>query len=88
MTVAGTEAMPLALLVTDTVVVVACAALIVTVSVPVPPWVMVADAGWRLAIVGGAALTSTVALTEPSFSVAVIWALPTATAVTGIVMLV
>ena len=86
--VAGTEAMPEALLVRVMTVFVLWAALIVTVRVPVAPWVMVWVAGWRLAIVGGAALTSTVALTEPSFRVAVIWALPTAMAVTGMAMLV
>ena len=60
----------------------------VTVRVPLPPCVIVVVAGCRLAMVGGAVLTSTVALTEPSFNVAVIWTFPTATAVTGMVMLV
>ncbi len=56
----------------------------VTVRFPVPPCVTVALCGCRLAIVGGAALTATVALTDPSFTLAVIWALPMASAVTGI----
>jgi len=60
----------------------------VTVRVPVPPCVTVALGGCRLAIVGGAALTATVALTDPSFNVAVIWALPMVTAVTGMATLV
>ena len=87
-TVAGTEAMPAALLVSVMVVGLDCAALIVTVRAPVPPWVMVSEAGWRLAIVGGAALTSTMAPTEPSFRVTVICAWSTATVVTGMAILV
>ena len=80
--------MPAALLVNDTVVALLCAALMVTLRVPVPPCVMVSDVGWRLAIVGGTVLTSTVAVAEPPLRVAVIWALPVETAVTGIAMLV
>ena len=87
-TVAGTEAMPGVLLVSATVVFALRAALMVTVRVPVAPWVMVSVLGWRLAMVGGAALTSIVALTSPPLREAVIWALPTATAVTGITRLV
>ena len=71
-TVAGTEAILEALVVSETVVALLCAALMVTVRFPVPPCVIVAVAGCRLAMVGGAALTATVALTEPSFNVTMI----------------
>ena len=81
-TVAGTEAMPVVLLVSATVVFVLRAALMVTVRVPVAPWVMVSVLGWRLAIVGGAALTS------PPLRETVIEALPVEMAVTGITRLV
>ena len=82
-TLLGTNAIPGAVLLSATVVSVCCAALIVTVSVPDPPCVIVRVPGDRLVTVGGAGVTWTVLVALPPFSDTVMRALPTLTAVTG-----
>jgi len=82
-TVLGTKAMPDAVLFSDTVVVVSCAALIVTVKTPEPPCVIVSVPGVRLVTVGGWGLTCTVLVAVPPFADTVIMAFPALTALTG-----
>ncbi len=83
-TLASTKATPELPLASATWVGVACAAEIVTVSVPLAPCVRESAAEARLVTVGGAGVTFTVALAEPLFAEAVTMVLPTASAVTGI----
>jgi hypothetical protein len=75
--------MPDAVLLRETSVLVVWAALIVTVSLPDPPCVMVRVAGKRLVTVGGGGVTWTVLLALPLFSDTVMRVLPALTAVTG-----
>jgi len=82
-TLLGTNAIPGAVLLSDTTVFVVWAALIVTVSVPDPPWVIVKVPGDRLVTVGGCGVTWTVLVALPPFSDTVMRALPTLAAVTG-----
>lgn len=85
MTVPGTFAMAPLELATATLVSVAWAAEIVTVSVAAPPCVTLTLAGESCVIVGSEGLTLTVAVAEPPFALAVTDVLPAATPVTGMV---
>ena len=82
-TVPGTEAIPESVLLSDTVAFVVWAALIVTVNVPEPLFVMVRVAGERLVMVGEAGVTWTVLVAAPPFKDTVIMAMPALTDVTG-----
>src|SRR5207302_6356372 len=83
-TVPGTEAMPVWLLDTATSVLVACAAEMLTVSVPFEPCVSNNAVGESPVTVGGAGVMVTAALAEPPLALAVTLVLPAATPVTEI----
>ncbi len=84
LTNAGTAAMAEALLETATVVSPACAAEMVTVSVPLEPCVRETVAGASWVMLGGDGVTFTAALAEPPFALAETVVLPSAMPVTGI----
>jgi hypothetical protein len=81
----GTVAKLVLLLDSVTCVSLVCAALIVTVRLPLAPCTTVSEAGAKLVTVGGAGVTFTVALALPPFRLALTVVLPGPTPVTGIV---